>query len=541
MAPKTPRDQFAPETPLAGKAKAYSYVRFSTPQQAEGDSYRRQTELARRYTEAHGLELDASLRFDDLGVSAYHGRNKAAGALGAFLTAVGEGVVPQGSYLIVESLDRISRQTARKAARTLEDIVETGVRVVDLSDGGKVYDMAAIDDGFGFAFMILRFVRAHEESAIKAARLANAYEEKRRVAASGQPQSKPFTRMLPAWLSWNEESHQFQAMPERTDVVREIFARADQGWSKHRIAHELNRVGLEPWGKGKRRGKYWHSSYIQKLLTNAAVVGTFTPHRVIKTDKGRERKPLDPIAGYWPAAVDREIFERVCAQAKARAARGRHADKEPKDVFAGLMRCVRCGGSVVRVHKGDHTYLVCSKAHQRAGCKYLAIRYSDAERRLIETIGGLVEDAPRGIDAAALEAEIEQRANENWALVDQVRELADIAATEKSDGARRLLREREVELTKAEERLRELRARRDTLAGVGVLRRLEAIERALTREPLNVSEANKSLKQAVSNIVMDAERGTLTVYWHHADDPSDPIFFTSRHKRWENDAPSVLR
>jgi hypothetical protein len=27
------------------KLKAYSYVRFSTPEQAQGDSYRRQTEL----------------------------------------------------------------------------------------------------------------------------------------------------------------------------------------------------------------------------------------------------------------------------------------------------------------------------------------------------------------------------------------------------------------------------------------------------------------------------------------------------------------
>ena len=35
----------------AGKPKAYSYVRFSTPGQAKGDSYRRQTEAANEYAQ----------------------------------------------------------------------------------------------------------------------------------------------------------------------------------------------------------------------------------------------------------------------------------------------------------------------------------------------------------------------------------------------------------------------------------------------------------------------------------------------------------
>jgi hypothetical protein len=104
-------------------------------------------------------------------------------------------------------------------------------------------------------------------------------------------------------------------------------------------------------------------------------------------------------------------------------------------------------------------------------------------------------------------------------------ELADIAATEKSEVARRRLRERERELEEAREHVRLLRVRRDTLASASVLRRLDAIERALTQKSLNVSEVNKALKQAVSKIVMDAERGTLTLHWQHAEDPSEPITF----------------
>ena len=64
-----------------------------------------------------------------------------------------------------------------------------------------------------------------------------------------------------------------------------------------------------------------------------------------------------------------------------------------------------------------------------------------------------------------------------------------------------------------------------------MLRRLEAIKQALTQKRLNVSEANRALKQAVSKIVMDTARGSLTFHWHHADEPSDPLYFAWVHGR----------
>ncbi len=85
--------------------KAYSYIRFSTPAQAEGDSLRRQTEKAAAFAREHGLELDEELTFEDLGLSAYKGKNRTEGALGKFIIEVDGGRIPKGSYLLVESLD----------------------------------------------------------------------------------------------------------------------------------------------------------------------------------------------------------------------------------------------------------------------------------------------------------------------------------------------------------------------------------------------------------------------------------------------------
>ncbi len=88
---------------------AYSYIRFSTVEQIKGDSLRRQTTASAQYAAANGLELDTSLNAQDLGVSAFSGANFESGALGKFITAIDEGRVARGSYLLVESLDRLSR------------------------------------------------------------------------------------------------------------------------------------------------------------------------------------------------------------------------------------------------------------------------------------------------------------------------------------------------------------------------------------------------------------------------------------------------
>src|SRR5262245_31791316 len=179
-------------------AKAYSYTRFSTPEQAKGDSATRQAQAAQRWCDQHGVALDNELTFRDEGISAFDGLNAEKGKLGAFLKAVQCGDVPKGSWLLVESLDRISRQTARKAARLMEDIVEHGVTVVDLSDGGREYSAVALDkDPFLMVMMVLRFIRAHEESTLKSARVAAARDRQRQKFASAEPLTKAYTKQLP--------------------------------------------------------------------------------------------------------------------------------------------------------------------------------------------------------------------------------------------------------------------------------------------------------------------------------------------------------
>src|SRR3981081_1131127 len=120
--------------PPSPRPKAFSYIRMSTDIQLKGDSLRRQRVASKLYAEMHGLDLVEDFDLHDIGVSAFKGKNIASGAFGRFLTAVREGRIEKGSYLLVESFDRMSRQEPIVALQPFMDIVNNGVVLVTLDD-----------------------------------------------------------------------------------------------------------------------------------------------------------------------------------------------------------------------------------------------------------------------------------------------------------------------------------------------------------------------------------------------------------------------
>src|SRR5262245_42966948 len=129
----------------AAAAIAYSYIRFSHPDQAKGDSVRRQTEAVADWCQRHRVHLDTATTLCDLGTSAYlgkHRENPDRNALAAFLKLVESGRVPRGSFLVIENLDRLSREHIRPALTLLLNLIEAGVRVVQLRPVEAVYDEA---------------------------------------------------------------------------------------------------------------------------------------------------------------------------------------------------------------------------------------------------------------------------------------------------------------------------------------------------------------------------------------------------------------
>lgn len=492
------------------KPKAYSYLRFSTPEQAKGDSQRRQMEIAQRYAREHGLELDDELTFQDLGVSAFRGANAETGRLGEFLKAVDEGLVAQGSFLLVESLDRISRSTARKALRVLEDIIERGVTVVTLADR-RTYDSASLDtDPTSLIMSILVFMRAHEESAMKSVRLKSAYKAKRENARSGSTE-KPFTRRLPAWIRWNDETKHLELIPERAKVIEEIFDLAEAGFGKDAIARRLNTRGEPTFGASE----FWQRSYVEKVLTNPACVGTFVP-KVREFVEGKPvRREEEPIKGYFPAVVDEEVFARQNALSKTKAPRGRFAALPVTSIFQGLGICELCGSTFGRVAKGKYTYLVCSKAHVKGGCEYVSVPYAEAENTIRRNIKAIIASIPRGENTTELEALIGNLEHEISEGRSELEVLVDDFARSRSPVIRERIDRREQDLESKAEQLKALRAQREELASGLVAKRIERLEKAFSSETFDKGVANKALAESIREFRFDPRGEVIAIRWQN--------------------------
>lgn len=513
--------------------RAYSYIRFSTPEQAKGHSLERQISAARVWAAANHVVLDDELTFRDRGVSGFTGANMETGELGVFLERVKDGTIPRGSWLLVENLDRVSRQSARKAVRTIEDIVEAGITLLDLSDGGgKEYSAEALDkDQFLFVMMVMKFIRANEESVTKGSRVAKAHAARRKKFAGQEKLTKPYTLKLPGWLRWDASTSTYALIEERAALLRWMFEMADGGMGVHSIAADLNEAKEDTWGAGKWKAKYWHRSYVRKLLANKAAIGIFVPHRVVKVEgkRTKQRIPEAAIEHRFPAAVDRELFERVNARLSTTEARGRNATAPVRSIFAGVMTCQHCGNTVTRVNKGDHVYLVCSAAHAKAGMHpYESVPYRQAVDAFMRSLKMTLRDAPRGADTAEMEGRIERLRVEVDAGESRVRELLEITISDKSRAARQELQRTEQELETVRDALRKSVERRDTLTSTNVKMRLAAVEKAFTIDPMDTAAANKALRGAVFTMVMRPQAGRLEILWHHAETPQEVLFYTKR-------------
>ena len=79
------------------KRKLYSYQRWSSAVQSEGTTKARQAAAAEDYAKKHNLEL---VTITDAGISAFRSMNSSRnGALGKFLDAVDQGLIPNNAYL----------------------------------------------------------------------------------------------------------------------------------------------------------------------------------------------------------------------------------------------------------------------------------------------------------------------------------------------------------------------------------------------------------------------------------------------------------
>ncbi len=391
---------------------AYSYIRFSSEKQGQGDSLRRQMEAAQKYADEHCLTLDDST-YRDLGISAFHGANKTEGALNAFIQAVIDKKIKKGSYLLVESLDRLSREDIMDALSLLMKIVKMDITVITLMDGME-WNKITMKEPMQMMMSIFIMSRAHEESATKSKRIKAKWDKKRQDTIEGKAK---FTTICPSWIYWNEDTKGFELMPDRVKVMKSIFEMSLKGYGINRVIEHLNTMEIQFWGKAVQKDLkaiemkisnkepvtpeqkkalqdaydkgIWSKASTQRMLSYPATYGA------------HETPTLSLVEDYFPAIVNKTDFLKLRdMKEKKRVISGRAAVKL-HNIFTsgpGMVQqvpvCGICGGTMGFVDKGrGHKYLVCLTARSKAvqkklgtTCKYHSWNYDKVERHILYSL-----------------------------------------------------------------------------------------------------------------------------------------------------------
>jgi DNA invertase Pin-like site-specific DNA recombinase len=332
----------------------YSYMRFSDPRQSAGHSSERQRAYAVRWADEHGLQLDESLSLRDEGLSAYHQQHIKSGALGVFLGAVGAGLVPAGSVLIVEGLDRLSRAEPIQAQAQLAQIVNAGITVVTASDG-KTYSRERMrDNPMDLVYSLLVMIRAHEESDTKSKRVLASIRRQCDGWLAGTYTGLIRSGKDPAWLELVDG--RWQIVPSRAEAVRAGLELYRRGHGASSIVRELHARGLSLTGRGPQ------SLQIYRLIRQRALVG----EKEVLLAGEQYRLP-----GYYPALLMPAQWSELQA---AVGGRGRRHAKGPVPHIItgmGITVCGYCGRAMVGQNIGTRNRLPDGRiqdGHRRLHC-----------------------------------------------------------------------------------------------------------------------------------------------------------------------------
>ncbi len=252
------------------------------------------------------------------------------GALGVFLKLVEDGAIERGSVLLVEHLDRFTRQNPLAGMELLLKLVNAGIDLVTLMDRQR-YNRELLTRDLG-AQIKLQFTlfQSHEESAKKSVRLADVWTRKRARARDG----KVISKQRPAWVD-NETGKVIDA---KADVVRGVFKLALAGAGPCKIAKKLNQEGVAPIGLGK----VWSNNLVRIMLTSRRALGEYQPCRVVD---GRRVPQGEPVTDYYPAVIDRVTFfaaQRILDKRKSVGLAGRVSNN--KNLFTRLLYNIWDGG-----------------------------------------------------------------------------------------------------------------------------------------------------------------------------------------------------
>lgn len=440
------------------KPKLYSYVRFSSAKQREGNSLERQHDTALRIASRYDLELDTTA-FHDLGMSAFKGKNAHEGKLSEFIKQIGI-KVPVGSWLVVENLDRISRDDAWSALDIFKSILSKGIVIVTGMDE-KVYKYADVKNNpTDLIISLLMFTRAHDESLTKKNRVesqARSLIRHNLTRKSGTPAKSIESVGQNVW--WvDTKSGYVTPHPMYFSAAQKIIELKQSGETLLGIQRYLNkhypapkkRIYKDQTGQALTpKTEQWGKHLIRTFL-NPTVHG----QKVFTLDKRDESGAImcDPdtdaplketltIPDYYPALMSEIDYltlskldrHRAVTRSSSKYPEGNPEPEIPLLSGIGILFCGKCGSFMFKSgsSKNKYRYICGSKIVQGKPCGKKGFTSYQLEHTVLQLISDHVWNNHQEDKTAWYESEIEKASEavntlyKLATLTDGLEELAD--------------------------------------------------------------------------------------------------------------------
>lgn len=346
---------------------AVQYARWSSIEQSTGSTLARQIERTGEFVAERGWTLTSDSPLIDRGKSAYTGANIETGELGKFGESIMRGQRdPIGLVLVVEELDRLSRQPADVMLSWLSPLVRRGLTIAVVNTGQMITRQMLDMDMGGLMTILITAFGSHSESRKKAVRVAAAWNVKRENARNGEAVQRNHRR--PKWVEIGDDG-EWYVPPVKLEIVKLIFSNRIAGIGKGMTAQKLNELwktnpAFAPWplDAGNRKAPaMWSATYVGRVLRNRAVMGEWQPYT--RPRKGEPTPAGEPIADYYPRIIDPATFARANEERIKDALKHQGRGRGLSNLLGTRARCGTCGGQMSAL--GSAAYFVNKRGEKR--------------------------------------------------------------------------------------------------------------------------------------------------------------------------------
>jgi DNA invertase Pin-like site-specific DNA recombinase len=240
--------------------------------------------------------------------------------------------------VLVWHLDRLTRRPI-ELERAIEVCTVAGVDITTVTG-----DVGLGNDAGLLVARIISAVAA-AESGRKSARLRRAMQQH---AEMGKPNGG-------AYRPFGYEPDKVTVRESEARVIRQLAIRYIAGESLNSLVRWMNKRRIPTVG----RATAWQVQTLRPILPSGRIAGI------------REYRGRPAGAAIWPAIISARQHERVLA---AYEARRRPPQWSPQPhLLAGILRCGRCGTTLVSTARNEVRRYSCPTAHGRGGCGKLSI------------------------------------------------------------------------------------------------------------------------------------------------------------------------